>query len=396
MVDLYNNKARYARKRQELVDAFDGSTKEILKKYVELHDSKFEREQMAYGSALRSLETARDISSWKGMFSEKPYSIDAAKEWWKYQLVRPSCKSKQKLTISTLEKSQGQASKFFKFLEFLETETDIVFFNTRKLPPAKASRYFIVDVPKKQKEIPRLDLDKFVEVFHKLTKSPKYYERLAGILLISAYDTGCRFGELASLKNKSFQVVEGQLLINLEDSKTKTRTVVPILSKKYLINWQSMSPTRDDPEGYFFCDRKGSHVPYDKVSMALKETCAKVGFEFPTYKAWHYLRHEFASRAYQMPENLIRYYLGWSGGGNIRAVYSHNNWKECLPYIYKMNENHPLLDEPLSVLELGETKRFESQLEQLVESKVVEWLKNNPRNLVSPLQSSIIQKTSGI
>ncbi|MCX6800844.1 MAG: tyrosine-type recombinase/integrase [Candidatus Diapherotrites archaeon] len=350
-----------------------------MKKYVALHDSKFEREQMAYGSALRSLETARDISSWKDIFSEKPYSVEAAKEWWKHQLVRPSQKSKQKLTISTLEKAQGQASKFFKFLEFLETENDIAFFNTQKLPPAKASRYFIVEIPKKQKEIPRLNLTKFIEVFHTLTKSPMYYERLAGILFIAAYDLGCRFGELASLKNKSFQVVEGQLLINLEDSKTKTRTVVPILSKKYLINWQSMSPTRDDPEGYFFCDRKGSFVPYDKVSMALKEACAKVGFEFPGCKLWHYLRHEFASRAYQMPENLIRYYLGWSDG-SIRAVYSHNNWKECLPYLHKMNEGHPLLDEPLSVLEKEETNKFESQLEQLIESKVVEWLRNNQKN----------------
>lgn len=379
MVDIYNNQARYARKKKELIDAFEGNTKEMLKKYVALHDSKFERGQMAYGSALRSLETAREIASWKGMFSEKPYSIWAAKEWWKFQLVRSSAKSKQKLTISTLEKAQGQASKFFKFLEFLETETDVAFFNTRKLPPAKAGKYFIVEIPKKQKEIARLNTGKLIEVFHALTKSPKYYERLAGILLISAYDMGCRFGELAALKNKSFQFIDGHMLINLEDSKTKTRTVIPILSKKYLINWQTMSPTRDNPEGYFFCDRKGSFVPYDKVSFALKAACKKVGFEFPGYKAWHYLRHEFASRAYQMPENLIRYYLGWSGGG-IRAVYSHHTWRECLQYIYKMNEGHPLLDEPLSVLEEEETIKFESQLERLVETKVIDWLKNNPKN----------------
>ncbi len=373
MVDLYGNKARYWRRRVEVINEVPIEAIEIMKKYVELHDLKFEREQMAYGSALRSLETAKSILTFPNMLIEKPYSLDAAKAWWKYQLNRTSSKSKKKLTISTLEKEQGQASKVLKFLEFLETEEDVTFFNTQKLPPAKASRYFIVEIPKKQKEIPRLDLDKFIEVFNRLKKSPNYYDKLAGVIAISAYDLGCRFSELASIKNKSLQYVDGQLLINLEDSKTKTRTVIPILSKKYLINWQANSPTKDNPEGYFFCSRFGGTVPYDKVSLAFKQMSDKVGFKFPDYKLWHYLRHEFASRAYQMPENLIRYYMGWSDG-SIRAVYSHSNWKECLIYIQKMNENHLLLDEPLSILEKQETSLFEKQLEEMVELKVKNWI----------------------
>ena len=374
MVDLYNSKARYERKKVEYVNALSGKAKELMQKYVELHDLKFEREQMVYGSALRSLETGYDILSFPNMLSERPYSVDAAKAWWKHQLNRTSLKSKKKLTISTLEKAQGQASKVLKFLEFTETEEDVTFFNTQKLPPAKASKYFILILPKKQKEIPRMDLGKFIEVFNNLMKSPDYYQRLAGILAISAYDLGCRFSELASIKHKSMQYVDGQLLINLEDSKTKTRTVVPILSKKYLINWQTTSPTKDDPEGYFFCSRKGGHVPYDKTSEAFKEMSRKVGFEFPDYKLWHYLRHEFCSRAYKMPENLIRYYMGWSDG-SIRAVYSHSNWKECLPYLQKMNKDHILLEEPMSILEEQEKTQFEVQLEQMVEAKVSAWLK---------------------
>jgi integrase len=376
MVDLYGNKARYERRRIELPKEFSGRAREIMQKYVELHDLKFEREQMAYGSALRSLETAKSILSFPNMLSERPYSIIAAKAWWKHQLNRTSIKSKKKLTVSTLEKEQGQASKILKFVEFLETEDDVTFFNTQKLPPAKASRYFIVEIPKKQKEIPRLDLDKFIEVFNRLKKSPNYYDKLTGVIAISAYDLGCRFSELASIKNKSLQYVDGQLLINLEDSKTKTRTVIPILSKKYLINWQANSPTKDNPEGYFFCSRFGGTVPYDKVSMAFKKMSEKVGFKFPDYKLWHYLRHEFCSRGFKIPENLIRYYVGWSDN-SIRATYSHLCWKECLPYLNEMNKDHPLLDEPLSVLEKEEKGLFEKQLEEMIESKVKIWVNRN-------------------
>ncbi|MEI7961701.1 MAG: hypothetical protein WCI04_05190, partial [archaeon] len=136
-----------------------------MEKYVALLDSKFEREQLAHGSALRSLETARTIAKWKAIFSEKPYSIEAAKEWWKHQLIQPTFKNKNKLSVGSLEKEQGQAPKFFKFLEFLETETDIAFFNTRKLLPAKASKYFVIEMPSKQKEILRLNIGKFINVF---------------------------------------------------------------------------------------------------------------------------------------------------------------------------------------------------------------------------------------
>ena len=374
--DLHKSEARYNRKKEELSTINEPHTRTIFQKYIELHDKKIARKQTEYSSALRSLEIAQKLCGQKDFFSEKPYSVEAVKAWWKDNLERVTSNGQTKVATGTLQKFQGQASKFLKFLEFVETGEDIVFFNSKKLSPAKASLYLIVDIPKKKKEIPRLDLEKFSELLNKLTKSPLYYEKVAGTLLISAYDLGCRFGELASLKNKSFSFVDDHLLICLEDSKTITRTVVPILSKKYLINWQKNSPTKDDPEGYFFSSRNGGVVSYDKVSLALRKVSQEVGFSFPKGKLWHYLRHEFASRAHNMPENLIRYYLGWDADG-IRGTYSHYNWKDCLPHLYKMNEGHPLLDKPLSVLDEQFENQFEKQLEKMIEDKVCEYLKNS-------------------
>jgi len=373
--DLHKSEARYKRKKEELTKISDSHTREILQKYVEFHEKKIARNQTEYSSALRSLEIAQKLCNWHDFFSEKPYSVEAVKEWWKNNLERTSNRSQTKISIGTLQKFQGQASKFLKFLEFVETGEDIVFFNTKKLPPAKAGRYFIVEIPKKRKEIPRLDLDKFSKLLNQLVKSPIYYEKIAGTILISAYDLGCRFGELASLQNKSFGFSDEHLLVTLEDSKTITRTIVPILSKKYLINWQKSSPTKDDPDGYFFSGRNGGMLSYDKVSLALRKVSKEVGFSFPKGKLWHYLRHEFASRAHNMPENLIRYYLGWDADG-IRGTYSHYNWKDCLPHLYKMNEGHPLLDKPLSILDEQFENQFEKQLERMIDEKVVAYLKD--------------------
>ena len=152
-MDLYGNQKRYERIKNELIEKYSGEVKEIFKQYVALHDSKFEREQMTYCSALRSMETADSLCSGEGFFDEKPYSVGAVKEWWKHQLNRKSKQTGDKVKVSTLHKLQGQASKFLKFLEFIDSEEDMIFFNTHKLPPAKASRYFIVEVPKKKKKI---------------------------------------------------------------------------------------------------------------------------------------------------------------------------------------------------------------------------------------------------
>lgn len=364
---------RFYKEVEKINSIKDIKKKEILSKYAEIHVKKVEKEQIVASSALRSIDIAKDLCNFKGLLDEKPYSIEATKKWWKHQLNRKHKRKDKPISFGTLEKLQGQAGKFLKYLEFYETGEDLVFFNPGKLPPAKASRYFVLEQPRKQKEIKRFNLEKFAELLKELSKSPYYYERAAAVILILAYDTGCRYSEIATLKNSSIFFEGNTMLIQLEDSKTKTRTIIPILSKKYLINWQATSPTKDNPEGYFLPSRLGGELDYDKVSSALKKVNEKVGFEFPENKLWHYARHEFVSRMHAMPENLIRYYCGWSNGG-IRATYSHNNWKDCLPFIQKANENHLLLDEPLSILEKQQEDLFEKQLEQMIEMKVKNWL----------------------
>jgi len=374
-MDFHNGKKRFERRSEKLRSLPSSKAKDALLKYLEYHESILGREQMSYLSALRSIEIAEMLAKWKGFFDEEPYSVEAVKGWWCFSLERNSKQSNRKISPAGLQKLQTQATKFLKFLDFLHLGEDFKFFNLRREPSPKAARYFVFDSSPKRKEIKRLDIAKFKEMIDLLMSSPKFYDRLAGVMAVFCYDTGCRFSEAASLRNSSLQYENDYILASLEDSKTFTRTNVCILSCEFLVSWQRFSPTKDNPDGFLFCSRLGSFVPYDKVCFSLKRAAEKVGFVFPDGKLWHYLRHEFASRAYEMPENLIRYYLGWSNGG-IRATYSHYSYKDCLLHLYKMNEGYPMLNKPLSFLDAGKKEEFQSKLEQMVEEKVLGYLKN--------------------
>ena len=379
-MDFHNGRQRYSRAVQKITAMPDSRGREILLKYIRYHESILERKQMAYTSALRSIEIAKDIVKWKNALSERPYSLDAIKAWWQDILKRKTITHNELMSTGGLHKFQTQGVKFLKFLEFLESGDDMVFFNTRKQENPKAGKYLIYDESKKQKEVPRIDPKKFKELIDYLLARPNYYGKLAGVMAAYFYDTGNRFGEGASLRNSSLQYEGDFILANIQDSKTNTRTNVCILSRDHIISWQRLSPNRGKKDGYLFCSRNGGHVPYDKVCWELKGAAKELGFSFLKQHLWHSLRHDFASRAYEMPGHLIDYYMGWSGRG-MRSHYSQYNYKACLPYLIKMNEGHPMLNYPLSYLDEQKEEVFQSRLESMIDERVRQYLEKKGRTL---------------
>ncbi|MBI4360375.1 tyrosine-type recombinase/integrase [Candidatus Micrarchaeota archaeon] len=146
-------------------------------------------------------------------------------------------------------------------------------------------------------------------------------------LIMVLYESGCRIGELLSLrmKNVEFDQYGAVLLVN---GKTGHRRVRIISSAQVLSNWMEHYESTKDPEASLWPPRACSHhdtshaADYRSIYKTLQNLAEKAGVKKKVYP--HLFRHSRATAlANKLTEAQMKEYFGWTQGSDMAATYVH-------------------------------------------------------------------------
>ena len=144
-------------------------------------------------------------------------------------------------------------------------------------------------------------------------------------LVLVLYETGCRAGEILSLKIKHIRVdADGVILI--VTGKTGMRRVKIYMSQTPLTEWINNHPLRQDPEAPLWLSigtkSHNEQLTYEAFRATLKRLATRI--EFKKAVNPHIFRHSRASfLAARIPEAAMDQYLGWVQGSKMAATYVH-------------------------------------------------------------------------
>ncbi len=188
-----------------------------------------------------------------------------------------------------------------------------------------------VSVKRSKAKLPE-DLLTEEEVQRLINAEPHLRQRA---LIAVLYESGCRIGELLSLrlKNVSFDEHGALLLVH---GKTGYRRVRVIASMPYLLEWLHRHPRRDDPEAVLW-SRIGTAEPasYAAIRKMLSQTAKRAGVKKRVNP--HNFRHSRATAlACHLTEAQMKEYLGWVQGSDMAAVYVHLSGRDVDGALLKM------------------------------------------------------------
>lgn len=373
-VDIHKQKDAYNAKIKEYERLPASKNKDIMKKYIEWHNYQIEQKAMAHSSCVRSLRHALNLCDY---FPDLTKATQNQVEKWfaeemnKEKVHKTSIGSMKKMgckrSPETLEDISTQAIKFFKFINFLDKGKPLYLFSSKKAPMPEVTEFIGIDIPKrKQYEKPKVKQEQIKDLIEWLRSKSSYNFDLTGVLVSLLNDTGMRFSEAVTLRIRDVVPEEDYLVITMQESKTRTRTIVSILAKPYLNSWLATHPKKKDTNALLFCNRQGKPVNYDALRRCFLQGINGLNIEWKNNSSFHYLRHLFASRATTFPDFYMKYWMGWHDN-SMRSHYTNNTYLECLKYYKKMlrEENNCMLNNPLSVLDIKE-----SQIEKNLNDRV--------------------------
>ena len=139
------------------------------------------------------------------------------------------------------------------------------------------------------------------------------------------YDSGCRIGELLTLKIKHVEF-DSNGAVMIVDGKTGQRRVRIIHCTPRLLNWLDHHPARENPESFLFVSIGSKNhckqLCYESISNMLKETAQKAGVCKRVNP--HLFRHSRATfLAKHLTEAQMKEYFGWTQASDMAAVYVH-------------------------------------------------------------------------
>jgi len=143
-------------------------------------------------------------------------------------------------------------------------------------------------------------------------------------LIATTYESGCRKGEIFSLRLKDISKNPDHWSITVE-GKTGTRVVPLVKSLPYLRAWLQIHPQKDDENAPLFVAAKNGEVkPMNPQSFntALRYLCEKTGIR---YIHPHMLRHTRLTRLADegLGEFQMKSFAGWTADSKMAAQYIH-------------------------------------------------------------------------
>jgi len=181
-------------------------------------------------------------------------------------------------------------------------------------------------------------------------------------LVLVLYETGCRIGEVLSLRIGNVQFDRyGAILV--VDGKTGPRRVRIISSAPALANWLDHHPHKAEPNAALW-------ISFDKISsmQALQYfACRKMLRELALRTSItkkvnpHSFRHARASRlANSLTESQMKEYLGWTQDSNMASVYVHLSGRDIDNALLRVNGIKVETKQDESVLRIVKCMRCET------------------------------------
>ncbi|MCK4635010.1 MAG: tyrosine-type recombinase/integrase [Candidatus Aenigmarchaeota archaeon] len=158
-------------------------------------------------------------------------------------------------------------------------------------------------------------------------------------LILMLYESGCRIGEIASLRIKDVQF-DKYGAVTVVSGKTGDRRVRLIGSAPLLSNWIDNHPTKDDSESPLWVSigtrNKNKLISYNNISMRIKDIAKKAGIKKNVHP--HLFRHSRATYlAKHLTEAQMKQIFGWVQSSDMAAVYVHLSGRDTDDAILKLN-----------------------------------------------------------
>jgi integrase/recombinase XerD len=152
------------------------------------------------------------------------------------------------------------------------------------------------------------------------------------------YDSGCRIGELLTLriKNLAFDNYGGVLLVA---GKTGQRRVRIIHSVQRLRTWLDEHPLREQPEAMVFCSlsnrQRGGGLNYEAISHMFRKLRKRPGVTKRLNP--HSFRHARATLlAQHLTDAQLKQHFGWTADSRMASVYIHLSGKDLDPTLARL------------------------------------------------------------
>jgi len=149
-------------------------------------------------------------------------------------------------------------------------------------------------------------------------------------LIAVLYESGCRVGELVSIKNRDLQPTEYGFKVWVK-GKTGRRQIPLVDSAKYLLEWANVHPRGDDPDAPLFCGLASNNFAQELSTVTVLTTIKKIacaaGIKKRVYT--HLFRHTRATELTSYTsEAYLRAIQGWSKASPMPAFYVHLSGKD--------------------------------------------------------------------
>ena len=140
------------------------------------------------------------------------------------------------------------------------------------------------------------------------------------------YDSGCRVGEIMSLKLKDMEFDDYGLVLSVTGKTGYRKVRVVGNSVAYAREWQNAHPMRNDENAWFFCGltegNAKSQMSYDDLHMTLHKVLRRAGIKRRIYP--HLFRHTRATiLASRVTEAPLEAQMGWVHGSRMTQTYVH-------------------------------------------------------------------------
>jgi integrase/recombinase XerD len=153
-------------------------------------------------------------------------------------------------------------------------------------------------------------------------------------MISTLYESGCRIGELLSLRLKHIKLDQYGAQVILS-GKTGMRRVRLWMSCPYLISWMNIHPLKDNPDSPLWTEYKRrkrqekdriiyirEHTNYRAAVMVLQRAAQRAGIKKKIHP--HLFRHSRATYlAKHLTEAQMKEVFGWTQGSEMASIYVH-------------------------------------------------------------------------
>ena len=157
--------------------------------------------------------------------------------------------------------------------------------------------------------------------------------------ILVLYESGCRIGEILSLKLKHVQNDENGMFLIVK-GKTGSRRVRILTSASILACWIENHPLKENPEAPLWVTLGTNHrytpLKHATVRTILKKAALKAGIRKRIYP--HLFRHSRATHlAKHLTEAQLKQFMGWVQGSRMASTYVHLSGRDLDEALLRIN-----------------------------------------------------------